>query len=330
MDVRIPLAVANNHDKETYDNVEEDEENENEEIQSDHLSQEDEDEVVKSEEMYDQDKFTKPSKQNNQKGQSSAPHISNLPPLYPNPYQYQPFVNPNLPPYSMLAAGAPLSPEFIPFNYYKPAQSPANVQESHMVTSKPPKKKPSSNSKKPAKDSNKQSTPTEKPNTEYSEYDDSSEITKPSKPSRKDKPMASTNPNQMYPDGANSFLGQNQNAPIINPINSFNANPYNNQFSNGFPFYSNGFGPFLNYINPPNGFNGVNDFPSQFGPTNPMNPYGNNPYVTKNVGTTIPYQNNPNFNIPRNFNSPFAAYQTMNQKFNGYPQYFVNPSSNSN
>lgn len=345
MGVGMPSSVANNNNHQhTYDDVEEDEESNVEELQSNqsahgHQSEEqdevavaveEEEEEVESEEASNQQEFTNPPKQSDKKDQSTASHFTHLPPLYPNPYQYQALINPNMP-YSMQIAGAPVAPDFIPFNYYRPQPSPTN----HMVTHKPTKKKPSSNSKKPATDSNKQSEPTEKPNKSEN---DSFESAKPSKPNRKDKPTASMNPNQMYtssqtyPSGANAFLGQNQNAPILNPFNSFNAHPFNNQFTNALPFYTNGFSPFFNYMNHPNGFNSANDFPSQFGQTNPLNQYGNNPFVSNSVGiSTAPYQNNPNFNIPRNFNSPFAYHQSMNQKFNGnsYPQYFANPSSTS-
>lgn len=328
MGVRMPLPVTNNkNNQDTYDNVEEDDENDTEELQSNqsphsHQNEEQEElveeEEPESEEMNNQQEFNKPPKQNS-------------PPLYPNSYQYPTFINPNMPPYSMQTPGGPLSPQFIPFNYYTAPPSPTNLQQNHVVTPKPTKKKPSNNSKKPAKDSNKQSAPIEKPNIES----DSSESAKPSTPNRKDKPVVSMNPNQMYisnqpyPNGANAFLGQNQNAPILNPLNSYNTHPFNNQFSNVLPFYSNGFTPFFNYINPSIGFNGANDFPSQFGQTNPLNMYGNNPFANKNLGAS-PYQNNPNFNIPRNMNSQFIAYQSMNQKFNGYPQYFANPSSTGN
>lgn len=348
MGFAMPSPVANIN-QETYDIVDEDEENEIEEQQINQPSYghqnegQEVEELVEEEEAQEEDLQEEsdgtydPPKQSDKKDQNSATHYTNSPPSYPNPYQYPPFMNPNLPPYSMQHTGGLISPGFNPYNYYSaPSQPPqqqspsTNLQESDLVTQKPIKKKPVKNS------NNKQSTPMENPNIE----NDSLVHVKPSKPNRKEKPTVSANPNQLYltgqsyANGANPFLGQNQNIPFnpLSPINSFNANPFNNQFT--IPFYPNSDTPFAhNYISPSNGFNSANDYPSQLGQTNPLNMYGNNnPYASKQYGATPSYQNNPNFNIPKTLNSPYGynALNQFNQKFNGFSQYFANPSSNSN
>lgn len=332
MNAETPL----NNNQDTYDNVEEDEENDIEEQQSNqsHMHQNEEEETVEDEveeeeeegeQVESEETYVQPN-QSDKKDQSPAPQYTNSPPQYPHPYQYSPFMNPNMPQYPMQHPGGPMQhPGFNPYNYYAapPPPPPTNLQENNAVTEKPVKKKPTKNS------SNKPTVSTEKPSIEN---DSIVHV----KPNRKEKPTTSPNknPNHVYVSGptytntVNPFLGQNQNMPI-NPINSFNTHPFNNQFS--IPFYPHNDAPFPNnYMNPSNGFNGANNFPSQFGQTNSPNPYVNNPYASKQYSAT-PYQNNPNFNVQKTLNSPFG-FQSLNpfdQKFNGYAQYFANPSSNS-
>lgn len=344
MNVETHLLETNNS-PEMYDKVEEEDDEElysnqminghqNEEQEEVVDEEEAEEEQVESEEAY------VPPKQSDEKDQSFAAHYANSPPLYPNPYQYAPYMNPNMPQFPMQRPGAPMPPGFNPFNYNyyaalsPPTPSPSNdMQESNVVTPKPAKKKivKNSNNRPMAITTTTTTTTTEKPDIE----NDSIVHMKPSKPNQKEKPTAPTNPNQVYASGltyssaAIPFLGQNQILPV-SPINSFNTHPFNNQFS--MPFYPKNDAPSSsNYINPSMGFNAANDFPSQFGQTNPMNPYANNPFAGKQY-SAAQYANNPNFNVPKTQNSPFT-YQSVNQfnqKFNGYPQYFANPPSNNN
>lgn len=134
-------------------------------------------------------------------------------------------------------------------------------------------------------------------------------------------------PNQIFlpsnqpvpvPNGVNGLLPQVHDSPI-NPLNSFNS-----QFSNGpLPFYGpNGLRPF-NYMNPSYGFNGANPFPFPFEQTNPFaNFYGNN---FKRI--TASEKQNEAIDVK---NSPFAIDQSMNHKFNGFPEYFAKTSSTGN
>lgn len=286
-DVKLGIPGMANIDQNSYANKSEERVDEMEEENEERVEEEEQ-----VEEQLEEKHEYKPPNQSDEKGQSSVAHFGHSPSFYP--YQYSSFINPNLSPY-LMHSGAPISPGagFIPYNFVpSPPPSPPqtlNLQESHMMVQKPARKKPSNNhhrksdSKEPPKDSNDQFTHVEKPNNLPM-------------PFRQVTAGGFMNPSQIYPNQANGFLGQS-NAQL-NPFNTY-THPFNGPFSNGVPFYSNGYTPFYNYMNPLNFYNGN------------------------------PYQTGPNFNVARNSNGPLA-HQTTSNKLEDHSRHFANRLSARN
>lgn len=286
--------------------------------------------------------MAKPSKQNDDA-------FSNQQGPYQFQYSIPTFVNPNGRPYAQ-NIGAAVPPGIIPFNYFPTPGS--NFIESS--TSKPLKKRPSDNrqstsaSKKPPKESSKQSMPVQKPILEY-EPSGVHNVKPARKPSKKEKPSESMKLNQIPDQSAffnymNAVPGQNyQNQPNFNGGNDFTQQniqstgqtnqfipfniPFNGQNPEEIPNYSSNFSPFPNIhnqkphiksVNQPN-YNGGNDLSSQHGQSNgqfnQFNPF-NSQFNGQNANA-MRYQNSPN-----NFNTPDNSYPYINRQFNGFnPSY---------
>lgn len=287
-------------------------------------------EEVEIENMYNKQQSVNPSKQTETYAEEEEDQENTAPDFVNSqmPYQYSPYMNPNIPSYPVQTTAQP----FTPFNYYTTPPPPSTV-ESSTVVNKPSKKKPSNHrhsansSKKPSPhESNRQNDYfVQRPNAD-NYFDGHSSL--PVQPLRKDKPIEMTNsnpisnveketfmnylnpystghnhPNQANPIGENGYFPQNA------PSNQFNPYLFNNQYSSGVPNYMNGYGPMPNYLNQPN-FNGRNDFPSPYVQQNGQFNSYNNPFYGKNTNA-FPYQNN----VDNSYPYPFPNHRAFGNRF---------------